>query len=488
LQKEFVMNIVILVALIFASPYWSLGENGACPKKCAAYEVSKAHQPVAQAQYAIGAPAASSYVFVSGAQDGRSDKSPKGSAKKSGEATAPGEDDQKGVVVLKRKAVEPDDANRASQGWLGVSIGPVPEPLAAQLGTESRGLLVLNVIENSPADKAGIRPHDVIVSIGGEEVEADVHSMVNLIAEREPGETMRIVLLRKGEDVTVDATLGSRADQEAAQFEWKIEGMPDAELEEQIKTRGRFMFKSPQGEWVLRDLGDIADMDDLPDKVKMMLPESGSRSVQVFVEDGETKIRARVERDGEVIEVEREGEGQISVTRTDDEGNESTKTYPTQEQLAQQDPEAHEILEDVEVGVVDGVGDNQFHFNIDLDGDLHAMPLNPLWDEHMQESLQRAQEAYERAMEEMRRLQQGRFEPQGRMFSAPPDGSGPHFFMQQLGKPRHTFEVRTDGAIEVRIRKGDSELVQLYENEDDLAKRAPDLAAKYRELMDAADE
>ena len=49
-------------------------------------------------------------------------------------------------------------------------------------------------------------------------------------------------------------------------------------------------------------------------------------------------------------------------------------------------------------------------------------------------------------------------------------------------KPRNSFEVRPDGAIEVRVRKGDSELVQLYKNESDLRQRDAELYEKYQEL------
>ena len=60
--------------------------------------------------------------------------------------------------------------------------------------------------------------------------------------------------------------------------------------------------------------------------------------------------------------------------------------------------------------------------------------------------------------------------------------------MHRFGKPKHTFEVRADGTIEVRIRKGGSELVQLFEDEDDLAERRPELFEKYDRLMNAEED
>ena len=60
--------------------------------------------------------------------------------------------------------------------------------------------------------------------------------------------------------------------------------------------------------------------------------------------------------------------------------------------------------------------------------------------------------------------------------------------LRSSAKPKHTFESRADGTIEVRVRKGDSELVQLYADERDLQRRAPDLYEKYDDLMSLSAE
>ena len=60
--------------------------------------------------------------------------------------------------------------------------------------------------------------------------------------------------------------------------------------------------------------------------------------------------------------------------------------------------------------------------------------------------------------------------------------------LRDLGKPKHTFEIQTDGTIEVRIRKGGSELVQRFADEDELAERSPKLYRKYEKLMALEEE
>ena len=62
------------------------------------------------------------------------------------------------------------------------------------------------------------------------------------------------------------------------------------------------------------------------------------------------------------------------------------------------------------------------------------------------------------------------------------------FGLHGLSKPRQSFEVRSDGTIEVHLRKGDSELVQLYDDEDDLEDRNPKMFRKYQDLMSADPE
>ncbi len=401
------------------------------------------------------------------------------------------------IVVTGRGSADAADIEaRANRGWLGVSVGQVSQALGVQLGTEKRGVLVLNVVEGSPADEAGFQSHDIILAINGNNVGPGVESLVDAISNRAPGERMTALVLREGNTIIVNATLGSRADQRAMAFEWKHELSPDAVVEDEVRTRGRFMFRSPEGQWIMRDLGDVANMHDLPENIKLMLPESGERTVKVFVENGETRVRTRVNRDGETIEVERVGDGDITVTRSSPSGETTTDVYATEDELLAADEEAHKVLQGVGGGVfhmkLGGLNDEamQFDFDIDMDHDgqgvFHAFQLDGAeWTAQIEQSLQEAHEAYARAFEELNRLQGDAGSPAQLLPAPHMPGAPPVMHLRAMGKPRHTFEVRTDGTIEVKIRKGDSELVQLFRDEQDLAARDPELADKYRDLMDA---
>ena len=60
---------------------------------------------------------------------------------------------------------------KITRGWLGVSIQGITPDLAASLGlAQAKGALVSSVVQNSPADQAGIRTGDVIVGYAGKPI------------------------------------------------------------------------------------------------------------------------------------------------------------------------------------------------------------------------------------------------------------------------------------------------------------------------------
>ncbi len=84
------------------------------------------------------------------------------------------------------------------RGWLGVMIQPVTPELAAQFKMERPiGALVGEVTPGSPADKAGIKPGDVIVAFNGTEI-SQVSMLPNLVAETTVGSKAEVTLFRKG--------------------------------------------------------------------------------------------------------------------------------------------------------------------------------------------------------------------------------------------------------------------------------------------------
>lgn len=93
------------------------------------------------------------------------------------------------------------------RGYLGVALAPVPEALRSHLGIEE-GAMVRELVPGSPADKSGLRLHDVIVSVGGEEVKSP-HEAQSRIRAMKPGERVKLGIRRGADSRTVEATLGT---------------------------------------------------------------------------------------------------------------------------------------------------------------------------------------------------------------------------------------------------------------------------------------
>ena len=102
---------------------------------------------------------------------------------------------------------------KVARGWLGIVIQRITPEIAKSLGiTESEGALVADVMENSPAEKAGIKRGDLIVSYNGKKVK-DNDTLPRLVAATEIGKTAKIVLIRNKKQMEVNVVVGELQDE-----------------------------------------------------------------------------------------------------------------------------------------------------------------------------------------------------------------------------------------------------------------------------------
>jgi len=256
-----------------------------------------------------------------------------------------GDEDEEGVWEINVK-----EASAPAGGpWLGVQFGPVSKPLASQLGLQKGiGEMVLNVIEGSPADMAGLQQYDVIVRIDDQAASTDIAEFLGMVQKYAPGEVHKLSLIRGGRPVETTVTVGARPE-EVGSAKYKY----DMELEElaqnDVLQRGGILRKGPGGGWAFQGLGNLKNMpkmwQDLPDEesIRNLLDlyggKPGSECQLVLIRKDKDKS----------LEIRRDGD-KITVTRTKiaDDGNKTytTKTYTGEEELKKEDQEAFEMMKE----------------------------------------------------------------------------------------------------------------------------------------------
>jgi membrane-associated protease RseP (regulator of RpoE activity) len=92
---------------------------------------------------------------------------------------------------------------QVSTSRIGVSLYELSDQLAEHYGAEDGGALINEVMEDSPAEKAGLRAGDVIVRVDNDEVE-DIEEIREAIQDKEEGETIAVTVIRDGREMSVD--------------------------------------------------------------------------------------------------------------------------------------------------------------------------------------------------------------------------------------------------------------------------------------------
>lgn len=97
-----------------------------------------------------------------------------------------------------------------TRGWIGVEPQDVTPEIAESFSlAQKSGAIVAGVLQGGPADKAGIKPGDILMSIDGEDI-TDTTKLLNVVAQIKPGTPAKVHVVRKGKELDVIVVIGKR--------------------------------------------------------------------------------------------------------------------------------------------------------------------------------------------------------------------------------------------------------------------------------------
>jgi serine protease Do len=142
-----------------------------------------------------------------------------------------------------------------TRGYLGILPQDITPGLAEQFNlTTQDGALVGDVVPGTPAEKAGIKPGDVILALNGKDV-SDAHELTLAVSQCEPGSSAKVKLIRDGAQKNVTVTLaelpgsgdaGSREENSSSPDNDKtgpLEGVTVADVDNDVRSE----LKIPDG-------------------------------------------------------------------------------------------------------------------------------------------------------------------------------------------------------------------------------------------------
>ncbi|MCF7884880.1 MAG: Do family serine endopeptidase [Candidatus Marinimicrobia bacterium] len=138
------------------------------------------------------------------------------------------------IPVNLAKSVMEDliETGHVERAWLGVMITPVSDRIARAMDIETRmGALVNEVVEGSPAEKAGLKTGDVITKFNATKVDNPGH-LTSMVMSADIEEEVKLTVVRNGKEKTIDVELGKRPEEDEL-----ASGETDSSAEELLGMR-----------------------------------------------------------------------------------------------------------------------------------------------------------------------------------------------------------------------------------------------------------
>ncbi len=101
-----------------------------------------------------------------------------------------------------------------SRGWIGVSVQDVTDEISKTIKSDKvKGAFVIDVLPNSPAERSGIEPTDIIIKLDNQEV-YDMKSLPKIISKTPIGKVIKVTIIRQNKIKTLDVVVEKLKEEE----------------------------------------------------------------------------------------------------------------------------------------------------------------------------------------------------------------------------------------------------------------------------------
>ena len=381
------------------------------------------------------------------------------------------------------------EGDAAKTAWIGVRITPVPEALAAHLplGRSEKqpdvGVMVMNIVADGPAEKAGLKQYDVVIALGHDTITGEFGRFVRSLGKYQPGDKARMTIVRGARRIVLTVEMAASEPALKTQYTYRYPEQPDGVFAERSEFRGAIVTRDGD-DWQWQDFGEAAPalFADLPDEVRDRVMKWTGSVAPVN--------RTTVNQGRRTMELIQNPDGSITVKTglRDATGTQQTasRTYADADTLHKENPSAYQMYQKV---IADPTLQSPKLTVGGSRGVALVAPVDPTQSENAARLLTEA-EAYQNEIREYEKFLEQYTEYLRRKAEDPENSTMSEDLQKQIEKaapqflPEREFKLHEDGRIDVRIRRPDGDLVISFRDENELKTEYPKLHRQYRRLIE----